>query len=155
MVGSVPVSARVAERVIAAAFLLAYVLLGSALGQQYPFSPLGMFSRGGAATARIVVRADDGLHEVDDYARFHCEVVPDLVTADGAGCTGAGRHPERDRVVDDYVTTHAVSTEEPDAVVIVRVSHRISSRGGPIVPSQCVLARCTARRAGGPAVETH
>lgn len=141
-------SLRRAEALITAAFLFAYLVLGAVLGEQYPFSALTMFSEGGEVTARIVVRAPDGLHDVTDYAGFRCDALPDLVETDGGDCIGAGRDPERDHFVQDYVTAHpADGATEP--ITLVRLSHRIETRGGPVVTSECPLAHCDVSRTIG------
>src|SRR5262245_59292333 len=113
-------TSRNAVSAIGAAFLVLYVTLGTALGEQYPFSPLHMFARGGQITARIVVRAADGLHEIEDYDRFRCEEAPSFETADGTGCAFSGRHPERDHIAAEYVALHVASAGEGEPVTILR-----------------------------------
>ncbi|MBN8613858.1 MAG: hypothetical protein J0L92_24895 [Deltaproteobacteria bacterium] len=133
-----------AEGLVVATFLVAYLVLGLMLREQYPFSPLSMFSRGGRVTARIVVRGPDGLHPVEHYDGYRCVERPDFMTTDGEGCVDAGRHPELDRAAQDYVSLHDVRGGAVEPVTVLRLSHRIQSRGGPVVTSECPLLRCEA-----------
>jgi hypothetical protein len=139
--------ARDLERLLIATFVASYLILGQALGEQYPFSPLNMFSEGGEATSRIVLRTEHGLREVTEFTGFRCDVVPDLVASDGASCPAGGRDPERDRAMQDWVEVHGAAdadAEHEEPVVLVRLTHRIAVRGGPIERVECELAHCQA-----------
>ena len=53
-----------------------YATASRALGEQYPFGPLSMFSGGLHVSSRIVARAADGrLCELASFERWRCEEI--------------------------------------------------------------------------------
>jgi hypothetical protein len=131
-----------AEAVIAASFIVAYVGVAHGLGEQYPFSPLHMFSSGKEVMGQIVARGPDGLHPVGDYAQFHCDGPMDFTAS--IACGDMGHQSEEDRLSSDYVNAHLGPVRGGDPVGVVRRIFRIEQPGGPLVTTECELAHCTA-----------
>src|SRR5512146_1121479 len=116
---------------------LAYVGLGQGLGEEYPVSPLRMFSHATPSAGRVVVRASDGLHAVSDFRDFACGGPVDFTRVDAPACARLGIHPETDRNASDWVNAHTGRGSEP--VSIVRQAFVVETPRGPVVTRECEL----------------
>jgi len=130
--------------VVAVCACVAYVAIGQRVGQQYPFSALPMWSTPVRQGGRVLARSPSGLAEISDFEAWDCERV-DFVTP-RAECVERAPQAELDRQAEDWVRSHAKSLPNGEPVSIVRRVYTVERTRGPLIASECELARCRAVR---------
>lgn len=131
-------------RLRALVLLAAYVVAARGVGNLYPLSTFEMYGGTRLTTAsRIAVIDADGVHEVERFSRWRCNAPVDV---DPRRCTNEWPffHVEaRDREVLAHIERAAEpSTDARDVTVIRRVWR--AAEDGPMIASDCELARCEA-----------
>lgn len=130
--------------VLAGLLLVGYCGLAFALGESYPLSPLGMFSRPQKAATRVVVRTQAGtLAEVTAFDEWSCGQ-PLVVQGVDTPLT----YSAQDERVVQYIRENGrpPGAEERGAPVeLVRLVFRIREPGGPLETETRPLAACRAR----------
>jgi hypothetical protein len=133
-----------APRWRAIVLLVAYVAAARGVGNLYPLSTFEMYGGTRLTTAsRIAVIDADGVHEVERFSRWRCAATVDV---DPRHCPQQWPyfHVEaRDREVLAHIERAAKPGADARDVTVFRRVWRAAD-DGPMVASDCELARCEA-----------
>jgi hypothetical protein len=133
-----------AETTLVVLALFGFSMSSFLLGENYPMSPLSMFSAGLEGASRIVAKLDDGSAcELGDFERFHCEGTVEFTASAQPQCSRID-HPENDRKAGDLVRARLGDVGEGGIpVAIVRRIFDVPN-DGPYLVRDCVMIKCTA-----------
>jgi hypothetical protein len=137
--------------VVAWAIFAAYFVAARGVRNFFPLSVFDMYQRRApAAVSRVLVIDRAGLeHAIADFAAFHCEPAPPMLTDVRRYC--GPDHVPLDYVMRDLqrdLDAHLSSEPGTEEIAIVSRSFRLDPAGGAMTTADCVLARCTARARG-------
>ncbi|HWB77798.1 MAG TPA: hypothetical protein VG755_22680 [Nannocystaceae bacterium] len=125
--------------------MLGYLAAARGVGNLYPFSTFEMYGATRLVDAsRIVVREGDDVHELDRFAHWRCDRVPD---PDPRSCVASWPffHIEAaDRAAIDRIASASAPIGDASTVEIVRRVWRLD--GDAVRVEDCELARCEAAR---------
>ncbi len=139
--------------VVAWSSLATYLVAARVVGNWMPLSTFDMYQGSAPEVAARVVVVDAGgeRHELDRFEGYACEpAAAELAATLAARCTD--EHRPLPYVVRDqqrWLDAHRDAADGPEAVAITSRAHALTGRPGAPASSDCVLARCTARRRGG------
>ncbi|AKT43781.1 hypothetical protein [Chondromyces crocatus] len=141
---------------LSACVLLGYVAISRAVEDEYPFSTFSMYARHGkSSVSRVAARTRDGHgHPVRSFVDWSCE--EEKLDLSVSRCAELGPFDftgyldtEDENHLDAHRARAPRGGEPGDAepVEIVRRVWRLKEQAGPPEVEDCVLHRCTARRA--------
>jgi hypothetical protein len=143
------VRSRISQRWVAAwAIFATYVVTARGVGNLFPFSVFDMYQRRPAGEAARIVAIDDtgAVSELSEWTAFACEGGRPVLT-DGVKCGREDRAiPYVTRDQQRYLDAHT-GEGGPAHLSLVSRSYVLSEQGGALRFSDCLLARCAARRA--------
>jgi len=128
--------------------LLAYLALGRAAGNLYPFSSFNMYSTERVQSAsRIVARDDQGrVHELDEYTAWDCPKPPDI-RPDACPAQWPFYYiPYLDREAAALLAARQAPLPDAAPVTVIRRVFRLHERPGDPALEDCSLQTCRAVR---------
>jgi hypothetical protein len=139
--------------VVAWSCLVTYLVAARVVGNWFPLSTFDMYqARAPEAVARVVVADREGRrHELGQYEGYACEPLR-LELAQTVAERCSEEHRPLPYVVRDqqlWLDGHIDARGGPETIAIVSRAYVLAERRGAPAYTDCVLARCTARRRGG------
>ena len=139
--------------VVAWSCLATYVVAARVVGNWFPLSTFDMYqAHAPEVVARVIAVGDAGQRrELRHYEGYACEPAPLRLAAAVAERCGEEHRPLPYVVRDQqlWLDAHLDPAGGPEAIAIVSRAYVLAERPGAPAFTDCVLARCTARRRGG------
>lgn len=133
--------------------LATYVVAARVVGNWFPLSTFDMYqAHAPEVVARVVVVDGEGAkRELRHFEAYACEPAPvELAERVAERCSEEHRPvPYVVRDQQQWLEAHSDPAAGPETIAIVSRAYALAERPGAPAFTDCVIARCTARRRGG------